>query len=64
MKTTGTSTGSTSACPSSDFTFYGPMYDLKKKHASSDTFTGSIVAKHYSGYNLTLNTTTDLTITP
>jgi opacity protein-like surface antigen len=55
----GTSTGPTSACPSSTFTFYGPVYDLKKT-AKSDSFSGSIVAKKYSGYNLTLNANTNL----
>jgi hypothetical protein len=54
----GTSTGPTSACPSSTFTFYGPMYDLKKK-ASGDSFTAILAAKKYSGYNYTafVNTT-------
>jgi hypothetical protein len=55
----GTSTGPTSACPSSTFTFYGPVYDLKKS-ASSDAFFSSLVAKKYSGYNLTLGINTNL----
>ncbi|MEO8926747.1 MAG: hypothetical protein ABI306_06240 [Caulobacteraceae bacterium] len=60
----GTSTGPTSACPSSTFTFYGPMYELEAVKATSDHFSGPLTARHYSGYNLTLNTNTDLTITP
>jgi hypothetical protein len=55
----GTSTGPTSACPSSTFTFYGPVYDLKKS-ATSDKFFSSLVAKKYSGYNLTLGVNTNL----
>jgi hypothetical protein len=55
----GTSTGPTSACPSSTFTFYGPVYDLTKK-AKSDSFASVLTAKKYSGYNLTLNVNTDL----
>lgn len=51
----GTSTGPTSACPSSTFTFYGPLYELKSKTATSDSFKAALVAKHYSGYNDTLN---------
>ena len=46
----GTSTGPTSACPSSTFTFYGPVYDLKMKPKKGmDSFSGAIVAKKYSG---------------
>jgi hypothetical protein len=60
----GSSTGATSACPSSTFTFYGPVYKLTAKHATSDSFSGTVIAKRYSGYNLTLNGNTDLTITP
>jgi hypothetical protein len=54
----GTSTGPTSACPSTTFTFYGPMYDLKKK-AKGDSFSATLAAKKYSGYNYTafVNTT-------
>ena len=55
----GTSTGPTSACPSSTFTFYGPVYDLKKS-AKSDSFASVLTAKKYSGYNLTLNVNTNL----
>ena len=58
----GTVTGSTTSCTTSTFTFYGPVYDLKSKTATSDTFTSKLVAKHASGYNLTLNATTNLTI--
>jgi len=61
---TGTSTGPTSACPNSIFTFYGPMYDLRARNATGDSFSGSVDAKRYSGYNLTLNGNTILTITP
>lgn len=60
----GTSTGPTSACPSSTFTFYGPIYDLTAKNATSDSFSGTVTAKHYSGYNLLLNGNTVLTLTP
>jgi opacity protein-like surface antigen len=59
----GTSTGNTTACPDTTFTFYGPVYDLQTKTATSDSFSGYILARHYSGYNLTLNVHTDLTIT-
>ena len=55
----GTSTGPTSACPSSTFTFYGPVYDLVKK-AKKDSFVSTLVAKKYSGYNLTLIVNTNL----
>lgn len=55
----GTSTGPTGSCPNSVFTFYGPVYDLKKS-ATSDAFFSSLVAKKYSGYNLTLGINTNL----
>jgi hypothetical protein len=58
--TVGTSTGPTSACPNSTFTFYGPVYDLTDKKAKSDYFRSVLVAKKYSGYNLTLNCNTVL----
>ena len=55
----GTTTGPTSACPSSTFTFYGPMYDLKKS-ANSDSFSATLAAKKYSGYNYTAYVNTNL----
>jgi hypothetical protein len=55
----GTSTGSISACPGTVYTFYGPVYDLVKS-AKSDAFASVLVAKKYSGYNLTLNVNTNL----
>jgi hypothetical protein len=58
--TVGTTTGPTSACPSSTFTFYGPMYDLKKAAKKGDTFTADLIAKKYSGYNYTAHVTTEL----
>jgi len=60
----GSVTGTTTNCPSTTFTFYGPVYKLLSKTATSDAFTGTVIAKHYSGYNLTLIANTSLTITP
>ena len=60
----GSSTGATSACPSTIFTFSGPLYELKSKTATSDSFTAALVAKRYSGYNFTLNENWAITITP
>jgi hypothetical protein len=57
----GTSTGPTSACPDSTFTFYGPVYDLKTMPKNGDSFFSNLVAKKYSGYNLTLGVNTNLT---
>ena len=54
----GTTTGPTSACPSSTFTFYGPMYDLKKQTKQDGNFTADLIAKKYSGYNYTAHVTT------
>ncbi len=58
--TVGTTTGPTSACPSSTFTFYGPMYDLKKETKKDGTFTADLIAKKYSGYNYVAHVTTEL----
>ena len=58
----GTTTGTISGCGSKIFTFYGPIYDLKRR-ADSDAFTGVLTAKKFDGYNLTLIVNTDLTIT-
>ena len=55
----GTTTGPTSACPSSTFTFYGPMYDLKKS-AKKDDFQTQLIAKKYSGYNYLAYVNTEL----
>jgi hypothetical protein len=43
-------------------TFYGPQYTLKSKTATHDVFTGGIVKKHFSGYNLNLIANTTLNI--
>lgn len=62
---TGTSTGNISGCGSTIFTFYGPLYDLKTtmpKHGA-DSFTGTVSAKNFNGYNLKLVANTDLTFT-
>ncbi len=59
----GTSTGPTSACPNSTFTFYGPLYTLEN-NTGTDSFKGVLKARHYSGYNLTLNENVNVTITP
>lgn len=56
----GTSTGATSACPSSTFTFYGPVYDLKKTAKKGDSFQSVLAAKKYSGYNYTAYVNTNL----
>ncbi len=56
--TVGTTTGGTSACPSSTFTFYGPMYDLKKQTKQDGNFTADLIAKKYSCYNYTAHVTT------
>jgi len=61
---TGTSTGPTSACPNSTFTFYGPLYTLERRHGGADAFSGALKARRYSGYNLTLNENVNVTITP
>jgi hypothetical protein len=58
----GTTTGTISGCGSKIFTYYGPIYDLKRQ-AASDAFTGVITAKKFDGYHLTLIVNTDLTIT-
>ena len=58
----GTTTGTISGCGSTIFTFYGPIYDLKRR-ANSDAFTGALIAKKFEGYNLALIANTDLTIT-
>jgi hypothetical protein len=58
----GSSTGTVSGCGTTIFTFYGAIYDLKRR-APSDSFTGVITAKKFDGYNLTLIVNTDLTIT-
>lgn len=55
----GTSTGSTATCPNTNFTFYGPVYDLMKS-AKHDSFFSTLIAKKYSGYNLTLGVLTIL----
>jgi hypothetical protein len=60
--TTTTSTGTISGCGSTIYTFYGPLYDLKVKSAKSDSFSGNVSAKKFSGYNLDLVANTDLTI--
>lgn len=63
--TNGSTTGTVAGCPTTAiFTFYGPVYTLKAKNATADSFTGTVIAKHYSGYNLTLIANTSLTITP
>ena len=49
-------------CGSTIFTFYGPIYDLKRRGAS-DAFTGTITVRRFEGYHLTLTANTDLTIT-
>jgi hypothetical protein len=51
----GSTTGATSACPSSIFTFSGPLYELKSKTATSDSFTAALIAHKYSGYTDILN---------
>lgn len=45
-------------------TFYGPQYTLKDRNATSDSFTGKIVAneKKLSGYIFKIDATTSLTI--
>jgi hypothetical protein len=58
--TVGTTTGPTSACPSSTFTFYGPMYDLKKTPKKGDDFQTQLIAKKYSGYNYLAYVNTEL----
>lgn len=59
-----TSTGSTSACPSSTFTFYGGTYTLTDKKAKSDSFVGKLSDKHTSsGYNLLLVENFNVTFT-
>ncbi len=62
--TVGSSTGPTSACPNTIFTFLGPLYELKSRNKTSDSFVASLVAKHYFGYHLTLNENWAITITP
>jgi hypothetical protein len=57
--TKGTSTGTISTCPGTTFTFYGPVYKLRER-TKSDSFASVIGAKHFSGYNLTLNVNTEL----
>ena len=59
---TGTSTGTISTC-SGTFVFQDIIYDLTKKTAKSDEVTGSLVAKNFAGYNLTLNAIIAITIT-
>jgi hypothetical protein len=59
----GTSTGNISGCGSTIFTFYGPIYTLEKKHATSDSFQSLVTAHNFVGYNLKLVANTDLTIT-
>jgi len=59
---TGTVTGTIAGCGSKVFTYYGPIYDLKRR-AASDAFTGALIAKKFDGYNITLIANTDLTIT-
>ena len=58
----GSSTGTISACGSTIFTFYGPVYTLKAK-GKRDAFTSDLTAKNFVGYNLKLVANTDLTIT-
>lgn len=58
----GTTTGPTSACPSSTFTFYGPLYKLESQTATSDSFQGEVSARHYSGYHLKLRANTNVNI--
>jgi hypothetical protein len=58
----GTTTGTISGCGNTIFTFYGAIYDLKRR-AASDAFRGAIIAKKFDGYNVTLIVNTDLTIT-
>ncbi len=58
----GTSTGPTSACPNTTFTFYGPLYTLERRHVRTDSFKGLLRAHHYSGYNLTLNENVNVNI--
>ncbi len=58
--TVGTTTGATSACPSSTFTFYGPDYKLKKSPKNGDSFLADLIAKKYSGYNYVAHVTTNL----
>jgi len=58
----GTSTGVISACGSTVFTFYGPVYTLEHK-GKTDAFTSDLTAKNFVGYNLKLVANTDLTIT-
>jgi hypothetical protein len=60
----GTTTGPTSACPSSTFTFYGPLFDLRSMTATADSFTGALEAKKYFRYNYTLNENWAITINP
>ena len=60
----GSSTGTRSSCGSTVFTYLGPVYELKSKTATSDSLVGQLAAKHTSsGYNLTANFPTSLTIT-
>lgn len=58
----GSITGTIAGCGSEIFTFYGPIYDLKRR-AASHAFTGAVIAKKFDGYNVTLIANTDLTIT-
>jgi hypothetical protein len=59
----GTTTGTISGCGSTTFTYYGPLYTLKSKTATSDSFTYDVIAKHTSsGYNLYLVGNTNLNI--
>lgn len=60
----GSTTGPTSACPSSTFTFYGPLYELEAKNATSDSFVAKLHARRYSGYTYTLVENWAVTIAP
>jgi hypothetical protein len=61
---TGTVSIPTFCASNTGQTFYGPQYTLKDKNATSDSFTGTIVAneKKLSGYIFTIDATTNLTI--
>jgi hypothetical protein len=63
-------TGTTTAgnpCATGNFTYFGPVYTLKSKTATYDSFSGVLTAnkfkvKGYNTYNLTLNENTILHI--
>jgi hypothetical protein len=60
-KVKGTTTVATNSCGGQS-TYYGPDFTNKKHQTGNASFTGTLLAKKFEGYNLLLNENVTLTV--